>query len=114
MGFCCLICIVFHVAFQLSSPNTAVRTFDCILVAHTVEAQDDQRYQKQKVYINELKSKNLKVTVSPQLQSNRSQEMFYHNIMKHLLCIHRKSNMITRYSMAFVLLRNSSTSISTC
>ncbi|KAG7315144.1 hypothetical protein KOW79_021232 [Hemibagrus wyckioides] len=45
----------------LSSPNTAVRSFDCILVAHTVENRD-QRYQKQKVYINELKSKNLKVT----------------------------------------------------
>ncbi|KAK3510089.1 hypothetical protein QTP70_026819 [Hemibagrus guttatus] len=46
----------------LSSPNTAVRSFDCILVAHIVKDRDDQRYQKQEAYISELKSKNLKVT----------------------------------------------------
>ncbi|MCJ8747291.1 hypothetical protein PDJAM_G00151770 [Pangasius djambal] len=47
---------------MLSSPNTAVRSFDCILVAHIVEDQDDQRFRKQEAYIAELKSKNLKVT----------------------------------------------------
>ncbi|XP_060767480.1 anoctamin-9 isoform X2 [Neoarius graeffei] len=47
---------------MLSSPYTAVRSFDCILVAHEVENQDDPRFRKQEFYINELKSKNLNVT----------------------------------------------------
>ncbi|TSK19958.1 Anoctamin-9 [Bagarius yarrelli] len=46
----------------LSSPNTAVRSFDCILVAHTVEDEVDQKFKKQEAYINELKSKKMTVT----------------------------------------------------
>lgn len=78
MSFCCLVCSVFNFFFssQLSSPYTAVRSFDCILVAHEVEDQDDPRFRKQEAYINELKSKNLNVTVSSWSQSNRGQEMF--------------------------------------
>lgn len=58
---CCLF-------FQLSSP---VRSFDCILVARETEDQDDPSFRKREVYISEIKSKNLNVTVSSQLQSNR-------------------------------------------
>ncbi|KAB5525906.1 hypothetical protein PHYPO_G00145620 [Pangasianodon hypophthalmus] len=47
---------------MLSSPNIAVQSFDCILVSHIVEDQNDQRFKKQEAYIGELKSKNLKVT----------------------------------------------------
>lgn len=76
MSFCCLTCIVFHVVvvLQLSLPNAAVRSFDCILVAHLVEDEDNERLRKkQEAYISELKSKNLNVTVSSQLQPNRGQ-----------------------------------------
>lgn len=81
--FCCLICIIFHVVgvvvavvvvFQQSLVNDAVRSFDCILVAQTVE--DGHSFKKkQEAYIKELKSKNLKVTVSSQSQPDRAQEM---------------------------------------
>ncbi|XP_053472777.1 anoctamin-9 isoform X2 [Ictalurus furcatus] len=48
---------------MLSLPNAAVRSFDCILVAHLVEDEDNERLRKkQEAYINELKSKNLNVT----------------------------------------------------
>lgn len=85
ISFCCLICIVFLVdVFQLSS-HTAVRSFDCILVAPLVKDQDDQKYKKQEAYISDLKSKSLKVTVSYWYSSSLIEtKTCFNHIVKHL------------------------------
>ncbi|XP_026992898.1 anoctamin-9 isoform X1 [Tachysurus fulvidraco] len=46
----------------LLSTHTAVRSFDCILVAPLLKDQNDQKYKKQEAYISDLQLKNLKVT----------------------------------------------------
>ncbi|XP_072527749.1 anoctamin-9 [Salminus brasiliensis] len=45
-----------------TSNKPVVRSFDCILVAHIIEDEGDQTFKKQEAYINQLRSKNLKVT----------------------------------------------------
>ncbi|KAI4905321.1 hypothetical protein NFI96_032664, partial [Prochilodus magdalenae] len=40
----------------------AVRSFDCILVAHLIEDEGDHTFKKQQAYITQLREKNLKVT----------------------------------------------------
>lgn len=45
-------------------------SYDYVLVAKTIEDQDKETYKKQLAFIEELKRKNLKVTVSLYSQNN--------------------------------------------